>query len=479
VLTQPPRHVVDVDDGVVDEGDEGHRKARQGHRVHRDAAEVQHESRRHQRHRDHHGADQRGAPFEEEGAQDEDEKDPAYQQRTAEVVERLLDEGRRAVDRGVDLHAGETGAHRVERRIDPPCDLGGVGLGELLDDEQEALPVTAEGVADQRLVIRHQLGHVTEVERLTPDEHRPALGILDRDQRELLGRGDGLLVEDMEPLIHGIDEPAGPRRGGLQEAERRHLQGIPSGPDDLVERDVLIRQPLRVHQHLQLPIPEAPDRHVRHAVDAQQTRDDHPPSEHRHLDRRQPLRRQLHHPDPARRGQGLQHLRRLRHLRQPGHPDRLRESLRHDLACIQQVGPGLERHDYRRQPRQRRRLDLVEERHPVEQVLLKRDRDELLDLLRGEPKGLRLDLDPRWGELGEDVHRRIAELRDAEDHESGGDGKDQAPDLQTRANDPTHHGAKPPCAVNAHLAPGHPVAGIGDVVNAGQGHADSRRAKAN
>ena len=61
--------------------------------------------------------------------------------------------------------------------------------------------------------------------------------------------------------------------------------------------------------------------------------------------------------------------------------------------------------------------DRVEERHAVEQVLLERDGDQLLDLGRGEPEGLCLDLDRRGRELREDVLRHAAELHDAQGHQ--------------------------------------------------------------
>ena len=68
--------------------------------------------------------------------------------------------------------------------------------------------------------------------------------------------------------------------------------------------------------------------------------------------------------DAAGRGQRLDHLRRLGHLRQPGGGNRLGQALRDNLASIEHVGSRLERHDHRREARHRHGLDLVEERDP-------------------------------------------------------------------------------------------------------------------
>ena len=83
---------------------------------------------------------------------------------------------------------------------------------------------------------------------------------------------------------------------------------------------------------------------------------------------------------------------------------------------------------------------------PVER-LLERNRDQLLHFGRGQPEAGRLDLDPRRRELGEDVHRHVAKLPDAEDHQRRGDGDHEEPELQARSDDPTHHCVDAPCAV--------------------------------
>ena len=73
------------------------------------AALVEHEHGRHQRQRDRDQADQRGAPLEEEGDQDQTTSRTPRSSALVRLSMRQLDEGRRPEDRGVDLHAGKTG----------------------------------------------------------------------------------------------------------------------------------------------------------------------------------------------------------------------------------------------------------------------------------------------------------------------------------------------------------------------------------
>ena len=80
---------------------------------------------------------------------------------------------------------------------------------------------------------------------------------------------------------------------------------------------------------------------------------------------------------------------------------------------------------------------------PVE-LLLDRDGDQLLDLVRGVAERDRLDLDLRRGELGEDVDLRVRDLRDAEDHQRRGGEEHQPPEPQASRDDPTHY-RYPPC----------------------------------
>jgi hypothetical protein len=116
----------------------------------------------------------------------------------------------------------------------------------------------------------------------------------------------------------------------------------------------------------------------------------------------------------------------------------------HHLPGVEHICARLERHDHRREPGERHRLDLVEEGDPGQQVLFQRNGDQLLDLFGGEPQGLGLHFDHWRVELRQDIHRRLAGLDHADDHQAHCRGHDQAPELEARSYDPTHHGWRPP-----------------------------------
>ena len=117
---------------------------------------------------------------------------------------------------------------------------------------------------------------------------------------------------------------------------------------------------------------------------------------------------------------------------------RLGELLLHELARVHDVRAGLEEQDDRRLAGDGLRAQDADPGRPVEQVGLERDRDELLDLLGRQPERLGLDLDVRGRELGQDVDRRVAQLREAEDEDRGRDGHHQDPESQARTDDRSH-----------------------------------------
>ena len=161
-----------------------------------------------------------------------------------------------------------------------------------------------------------------------------------------------------------------------------------------------------------------------------------PARDHGLLDRRQLVGRERDHHHAARRGQRLQHRRRLRDVRQRV---RLRERLLHELARLVDVGAGLEHHHDRGQARNGRRAEGVDPLHAVQQVRLQRNGDQLLHLFSGEAERLGLHLDVRRRELGQHVGRRIPQLRDADDHDAGGDTEHEQPEPQARSDDRTNH----------------------------------------
>ena len=86
---------------------------------------------------------------------------------------------------------------------------------------------------------------------------------------------------------------------------------------------------------------------------------------------------------------------------------------------------------------------VFEPRDAVEQVLLQRRGDELLDLLGGQSERLGLHLDRRRLELGIDVQRRVVQLRQPEREDGDDAGHHQAPHPHRGIHQPAHHWAPP------------------------------------
>jgi hypothetical protein len=103
-----------------------------------------------------------------------------------------------------------------------------------------------------------------------------------------------------------------------------------------------------------------------------------------------------------------------------------------------QVGARLERQVDHGQAGHRRRVDAVQPRHAVEQVLLEPQRDQLLHLGRRQPERLGLDFHRRRHELRVDVDGGGAELGDPDDRQPDDERDDETPEPEARTKDPAH-----------------------------------------
>src|SRR5207245_8471338 len=119
---------------------------------------------------------QGGPPVEEYDAEEQYHQEQAEQQRHGQVVGGRLDERGRPEHPGVDGDAAELGLQRPQCFLDVPGDLQGVCSGELLHDEHQAATAVDHRVADERLVVLDDLGHVTEAQRLVGGVFQPYLG---------------------------------------------------------------------------------------------------------------------------------------------------------------------------------------------------------------------------------------------------------------------------------------------------------------
>ena len=269
---------------------------------------------------------------------------------------------------------------------------------------------------------------------------------LDRHLAEVVRRHDREDVTDAEPLIGGLDEPPGADDRPIREPQEPCVQGVRGAVHHLQEGHAVLLQFLRVHVNLHLLQPLAPDRYVRDTGNAKQARPDLPVGDRRHLDQGQALGREPDLHDPARGRQGLDHHGRCRPCRQR-RCDR-RNPLLNELTGTQEVGPSLEENLDRRELGNRFRANRLEARQSLER-LLERNGDESFRLLGREPDGHGLDLDPWLRELGEDVHRCVAQGPEAEDHHRQTPRDHDEAEPEARADDPAHHRRRAPVSLNA------------------------------
>ena len=281
-LTQTPRDVLDVDDGVVDDDPDRDDEPRQDHRVDGHLADVQDHRRGHERQRDRDEADQRRPPLEQEHDQDHEDEDAAEDQGVRQVVQRLLDEAGRPEDRVIDVDAGQARAELVEGFLDAARDIERVRPRELLDDEHHARTVVDDRLADERLVILDELDHLGQRDGLIVSPR-------DRDVGEILDPDDRRDVADDEPLIRGIDESAGAREVAGVELQDPVVQGLGDGIHDVREGDAVLDHLVRDGLDLEHVELLAPDGDVGDAGHAQQPGTDRPVRDHRHVDLRHVL----------------------------------------------------------------------------------------------------------------------------------------------------------------------------------------------
>ena len=158
MLAQPSHDVLDIDDGIVDHDTYRDDQAGQDHRVDGRPAQLEHESGGHQRQRDRNEADERRPPVEQEDDQDDEDQDRTEEEGLRQVVEGDVDERRRTEDRRVDLDPLEARPELVDRRFHTARDVERVRPRELLDDEHDARTVVDDRIAEERLMIEHDVG---------------------------------------------------------------------------------------------------------------------------------------------------------------------------------------------------------------------------------------------------------------------------------------------------------------------------------
>ena len=293
---------------------------------------------------------------------------------SAQMVERALDEARGPEGARVDPHAGEARRHLVERVVEPAgqrraCSCPGSFSTTSCSASSGSLPaVTASPISG---------GWSSTTVATSPRRAElPSTGTWARSSG-LRERQD---VPDPEALVGAVQEAAGARGRRVEEVQRRDELGVARRPDDVQQRDVA-------------PIAGAPGRRA----PAADGRDG--PRSRRSRRRRCPSAaggRSTARAPRARSGPASATRARssspgssttpagssAARCRRSGTRAAATGAPGHELAGAQDVGPALEEQRDRRQARHRVRADRLDALDAVEQVLLERNGEELLDLRR-------------------------------------------------------------------------------------------------
>ena len=328
--------------------------------------------------------------------------------------------GRRLVERRIDRDPGERRTQIVQRIHHALGHARHARRRQLLHEEYEPGAVLGDPVADQGLVALDDGGDAAE--------RRLARGVRDRHAREVLGGAQREDRADVNPLVGPVEEAARSGRGALKVGERRDELCVAGRVDDLLQGDVRGGEFGRVDLDLELAVLLTEDRDIRDAGDAGQARLEHPPREIGELDRTELRRIETDQQRPAVGGQWLNEQRRLVDGRQR---ERVRQALLDELAGVERCRSWLEIQIDGRQARRRVRPHVPDAHHTVEEVVLHRNRDVLLDLLAGETRRLGLHLKHRaLGELRQHIGVHLRERDDPEPDQPGGEADEQHPEAQ-------------------------------------------------
>ncbi len=407
VLAQASQHVLDVDDGVVDQFADGDRKAAERHHVDGQAERPQDQQGHRDRQRQGRQGHQRRPGVDEEQGQDHRDDHRGLEQDLQDVVDRTLDEAARPEGVPIEHHARR---HRrldlIEDLVDSAGQFEGVGARGLLDADHDRGAATIRGGAPLRRTGQPHLGDVA-------DRHRSAR----------VHRHDGPLD------VRDLANPSHLSNGHLQAvhvlevARARGGMGSSGGLDHIGDREAEERQAILIDVHAVLGKFTADRDHLGDAWDRQHRVGEVELGEGAKLQRRHHAvgrgERQQHHlaGDARHRGDlGMDALgQALVHVRQ---------TLRHHLAGPVEILAPVELRPDDREARRARRSDLAKSRQAVDGGL-DRKRDERLHLVGGKPPRLGHDDHRRGVQFREDVDGHLAQAQAREGRQQARDHHDQ------------------------------------------------------
>ena len=269
VFPQPPEDVFDVDDRIVHEFADRHRKAAERHRVDRHSQPLEDQAGDHDRERNRRQRDERRAEVEQKQKQDHDHEDAAIPEGLDDIPDAQVDERLLLVEPRIET---DVGRERGPQFLQCPGDIVGessrVGAGLLGDHQNHRRPAVDGRIAALDLGRLLHPGHL-------PKDDRPPTRRLDDHRHEIAHALDPAERTDQE-LVAPLVEIAA---GGVG------IAGLHRGLH-LPERESILEQRFRVHEHLKL-LPAAPHRHdLSHAGNGEQPLPHHPVGQRSDLDRR-------------------------------------------------------------------------------------------------------------------------------------------------------------------------------------------------
>ena len=419
VLAQAPADVLDVDDGVVDEGPDGDRHAPEGHAVDGQPQGAQAHDRGQQRQGDGDQRDGAGPHAGEKEQGHRDHQQRAVPQRAGQVAHRELDEVGLPEQPRVELHAGrQFGRDVVEHAVELARQGQRVDVGLPVDAEDDRGPRVARSVSAPERGADFDRGHVRD-----PD----GAGAARADD----GRGDRLGVGQPAHALDQVFLAARPPEPG-----RRVPVGAPQRVFHRGQRQPVVGQAIGLDPHLELAALAADHRHLGDAGRGQQPPADDHVRGGAQLHRRVRRRLQRHEHDLAHdRRQGREDRRRDRVGERGG---RRRQLLGDGLAGPVDVFPPVEVDPDHREPDGGRRPHPAHPRGPVHRRL-QRQGDQRLHVGRDHAPPLDEHRHRRRGHIRQHVHRHLPQDRAAPREECAGAGQHRETVAQRPADDGVQH----------------------------------------
>ena len=419
VLAQAPADVLDVDDGVVDEGPDRDRHAPEGHAVDRQPQGAEPDDGSQQRQGNGEQGDGAGPQAGEKEQGHRDHEQGAVPQRTGQVAHCELDEVGLPEQARVELHAGrQIRLNVVEHAVELARQGHRVDVGLPVDAEDDGGPPVARSVSAPERGADLDRGHVRN-----PD----GTGAARPDDR----RGDRL---DIGQPAHALNQVLLAAR--LPEPGRRVPVGAPQRLFDRGQRQPVVGQPIGVDEHLELPALAADHGHLGDTGGGQQPPADDHVGGGAQVDRRVRRGLQRHEHDLAHdRGQRREDRRRDR-VGQRG--DHRRQLLGYDLAGSVDVLSPVEVDPDHREPDGRGRPHPAHPRRPVHHRLDGQG-DQRLHVGRGHALPLDEHGHRRRGHVRQHVDRHLAQDDDAPHDERAGAGEHRQAVAQRPANERIQH----------------------------------------